>query len=87
MRDPVPPPGGTLRRPPGMETPGAPFPDPARALRSSREAFSTTATATNRPSCCRRSALERWFADSGVRPRIVGQFDDSAFLEVFGAAG
>ena len=34
-----------------------------------------------------RGALERWFADSGVRPRIVGEFDDSALLKVFGQSG
>jgi len=34
-----------------------------------------------------RAALERWFADSGVRPRIVGEFDDSALLKVFGQSG
>ena len=34
-----------------------------------------------------RAALERWFADSGLRPRIVGEFDDSALLKVFGQSG
>jgi len=34
-----------------------------------------------------RGALERWFADSGLRPRIVGEFDDSALLKVFGQSG
>lgn len=34
-----------------------------------------------------RAALERWLADSGVRPRIVGEFDDSALLKVFGQSG
>jgi LysR family transcriptional activator of nhaA len=34
-----------------------------------------------------RGALERWFADSGVRPSIVGEFDDSALLKVFGQSG
>ena len=34
-----------------------------------------------------RGALERWFADSGLRPRIVAEFDDSALLKVFGQWG
>lgn len=34
-----------------------------------------------------RAALERWFEDTGVRPRIVGEFDDSALLKVFGQSG
>jgi LysR family transcriptional activator of nhaA len=34
-----------------------------------------------------RGALERWFADSGLRPRIVGEFNDSALLKVFGQSG
>lgn len=34
-----------------------------------------------------RGALERWFADSSVRPRIVGEFDDPALLTVFAQAG
>ena len=34
-----------------------------------------------------RGALERWFADSGLRPRIAGEFDDSALLKVFGQSG
>ena len=34
-----------------------------------------------------RAALERWFADSGLRPRIVGEFDDTALLKVFGQSG
>ncbi len=34
-----------------------------------------------------RAALERWFGDSGLRPRIVGEFDDSALLKVFGQSG
>jgi LysR family transcriptional activator of nhaA len=34
-----------------------------------------------------RAALERWFRDSGLRPRIVGEFDDSALLKVFGQSG
>lgn len=34
-----------------------------------------------------RAALERWFEDVGVRPRIMGEFDDIALLKVFGQAG
>jgi len=34
-----------------------------------------------------RRDLERWFDRLGVRPRVVGEFDDSALLKVFGQAG
>jgi LysR family transcriptional activator of nhaA len=34
-----------------------------------------------------RRSLDGWFDASGLRPRIVGEFQDSALLRVFGAAG
>jgi LysR family transcriptional activator of nhaA len=34
-----------------------------------------------------RRDLERWFDQLAIRPRIVGEFDDSALLKVFGQAG
>ena len=34
-----------------------------------------------------RRGLEQWFAASGVRPRIVGEFQDSALIGAFGQAG
>lgn len=34
-----------------------------------------------------RSTLERWFDTQGVRPCIVGEFEDSALLAVFAARG
>lgn len=34
-----------------------------------------------------RRALELWFAERGIRPRIVGEFEDSALLKVFGQSG
>ena len=34
-----------------------------------------------------RPALERWFDAQHVRPRIVGEFDDSALLKAFGQGG
>lgn len=34
-----------------------------------------------------RSRLMRWFENEGIRPRIVGDFDDSALLKAFGHAG
>jgi len=33
-----------------------------------------------------RGRLMRWFADQGVRPRIVGEFDDGALMKAFGQA-
>jgi LysR family transcriptional activator of nhaA len=34
-----------------------------------------------------RRALEQWFEKQAIRPRIVGEFDDSALIKVFGQAG
>lgn len=34
-----------------------------------------------------RHSLDGWFDRHGVRPRIVGEFDDSALLKTFGQAG
>jgi len=34
-----------------------------------------------------RERLEQWFEHHGVRPRIVGEFEDSALLKTFGAGG
>jgi LysR family transcriptional activator of nhaA len=34
-----------------------------------------------------RSRLDHWFEQRGIRPRIVGEFEDSALLKTFGASG
>ena len=34
-----------------------------------------------------RRSLEQWFEAERIRPRIVGEFDDSALIKVFGQAG
>ncbi|MDX2008565.1 MAG: transcriptional activator NhaR [Myxococcaceae bacterium] len=34
-----------------------------------------------------RISLDQWFEKKGVRPRVVGEFDDSALMKVFGASG
>lgn len=34
-----------------------------------------------------RRSLEQWFEAQGIRPRVVGEFQDSALLKVFGQAG
>jgi len=34
-----------------------------------------------------RPKLAHWFADQQIRPRIVGEFDDSALMKAFGQAG
>jgi len=34
-----------------------------------------------------RRALEQWFERQRIRPRIVGEFDDSTLIKVFGQAG
>jgi LysR family transcriptional activator of nhaA len=34
-----------------------------------------------------RRALEQWFEEQRIQPRIVGEFDDSTLIKVFGQAG
>lgn len=34
-----------------------------------------------------RARLDAWFEQQGVRPRIAGEFEDSALLKTFGASG
>ncbi len=34
-----------------------------------------------------RARLDHWFERQGRRPRIAGEFEDSALLHTFGAAG
>src|SRR5689334_3946844 len=34
-----------------------------------------------------RRALEQWFERRQIRPRVIGEFDDSTLIEVFGKAG
>jgi LysR family transcriptional activator of nhaA len=34
-----------------------------------------------------RRSLEQWFEAQGVRPRVVGEFDDTALMNTFGQAG
>ena len=34
-----------------------------------------------------RRSLEHWFDERDIRPRLVGEFADSALLKSFGAAG
>ncbi|MBI2059314.1 MAG: transcriptional activator NhaR [Nitrospirae bacterium] len=34
-----------------------------------------------------RRSLEQWFHEEGIRPKTVGEFEDSALLKVFGQTG
>lgn len=34
-----------------------------------------------------RGELDRWFAEHGIHPHVVGEFDDTALLKTFGQAG
>ena len=34
-----------------------------------------------------RGRIDQWFVKHGIRPRIVGEFEDSALLKTFGASG
>ena len=39
------------------------------------------------PNTALRQALEQWFETEDLRPRVVGEFDDSALMKAFGQAG
>lgn len=39
------------------------------------------------PESTLRRTLEQWLSDHDLPPRVVGEFDDSALLKVFGSAG
>ena len=39
------------------------------------------------PPATMRVQIDPWFERAGVRPRIVGEFEDSALLKTFGARG
>ncbi|MBK9444334.1 MAG: LysR family transcriptional regulator [Comamonadaceae bacterium] len=34
-----------------------------------------------------RARLDQWFEQRGIRPRVVGEFEDGALLKTFGASG
>jgi len=40
-----------------------------------------------RPNSALRVALDEWFERLRIRPRIVGEFEDSALMKAFGEAG
>jgi LysR family transcriptional activator of nhaA len=39
------------------------------------------------PAGSARGVLDRWFAEHGIHPHVVGEFDDTALLKTFGQAG
>ena len=39
------------------------------------------------PMSALRGALDQWFDATGIRPSVVGEFDDQALLKTFGQAG
>ena len=39
------------------------------------------------PQAAVRPALDHWFERHAVRPKVVGEFEDSALLKTFGASG
>jgi LysR family transcriptional activator of nhaA len=39
------------------------------------------------PATALRRSLDQWFEAQGIKPRVVGEFQDSALLETFGQAG
>lgn len=39
------------------------------------------------PQSALRGAMDRWFDSLGIRPQVIGEFDDQALLKTFGQAG
>jgi LysR family transcriptional activator of nhaA len=39
------------------------------------------------PMSALRGHLDQWFTSQGIRPRVIGEFDDRALIKVFGQAG
>ena len=67
---------GVRRRPSGQGLPARLPPLPGRRALSAPQAHSAL-----------RLALDDWFEREGVRPHVVGEFDDSALMKALGQAG
>ena len=47
----------------------------------------SVAATEKRRSAAVRTRLDQWFERQGIRPHIVGEFEDSALLAAFGRSG
>ena len=59
----------------------------SHAMGSTAVAWYGTAALVNTGMKNFTKSLDQWFEQRGVRPRIVGEFEDSALLKTFGASG
>jgi LysR family transcriptional activator of nhaA len=59
----------------------------AAARRGFPHSLATVPVLLPTPHAAVRPRLDRWFDRLGLRPRVVGEFEDSALLKTFGAAG
>jgi LysR family transcriptional regulator, transcriptional activator of nhaA len=59
----------------------------AAARRGFPKSLETVPVLLPTPNASVRGRLDQWFEREGVRPRVVGEFEDSALLKTFGASG
>ncbi len=59
----------------------------AAARRGFPQSLATVPVLLPTPHVAVRAQLDQWFEKQGIRPRIVGEFEDSALLKTFGASG
>jgi LysR family transcriptional activator of nhaA len=59
----------------------------AAARRGFPESLAKVPVLLPMPQAAVRPRLDQWFERHGVRPRVVGEFGDSALLKTFGAGG
>ena len=90
---PAPPPHGTLRlyshRLGGSALAwyGTPALVSAEAQANFPQCLNTLPVLLPTPHAITRAALDAWFERHNLRPRVVGEFQDSALLKTFGASG
>lgn len=59
----------------------------AQARRRFPESLGSLPVLLPSPDSAVRPALDQWFERHGLRPRVAGEFDDSALLKTFGSSG
>lgn len=59
----------------------------ARAKRGFPESLASVPVLLPTSHASVRTAVDQWFESRSIRPRIAGEFEDSALLKTFGAAG
>ena len=59
----------------------------AQATRSFPQSLAQVPVLLPTPHAAVRARIDRWFEQHGVRPRIAGEFEDSALLKTFASGG